>query len=298
VSYYTAGRPVDGALLARDGSGESAPTDATGAFDLSTATSGGWMLVPSKNDIPEGAVSSLDAAYVLQSMVKLRTLDAMQKLACDVTGNGSLSSLDAARILQYVVKMHSLPLADTCGSHWLFVPAIAESAQAHPLAPQVSTGTCRPGAIVYDAAADIVDGQDFRALVIGDCTGNWAPAAGGGAARRARGRTAVRLSRIRMLAASDAEVTVSVRSREPFVALTLELAYDPSALRPKRARPTGAARNAVVTFNDDGQGALRVALASGEPLRASGSQIVIDWDRVGPNPPRDAVRLIAAAVDE
>ena len=63
------------------------------------------QLTPRKLGDRGSAISALDAAYVLQHVVGMRTLDDAQQLACDVSGNGTLSALDATRILQLTVGM-------------------------------------------------------------------------------------------------------------------------------------------------------------------------------------------------
>jgi hypothetical protein len=158
-------------------------TDATGAYsfaDLPTAT---WQVVPAKSDDLDGGVSALDAAYILQVLVGKRSFNDYQNLACDVSGNGALSALDASRILQFLVgKISRFPVADTCGSDWAFVPVPAPAANQSLIQPLVSTGTCQPGAIEFNPLSGQANGQDFVAVLFGDCTGNWQPAAGGGAA--------------------------------------------------------------------------------------------------------------------
>jgi len=257
------------------------------------------MLVPAKSGAVAGAISSLDAAWVLQAAVGMRSLDATQALACDATGNGHLTSLDAARILEFAVGRRSrLPVAEICASDWLFVPAIDGSQEEQPIPPLPGTVTCRPGAIAYGATADVMDEQNFRGLAFGDCTGNWSPAGGAGAARRSADRGAVRLGRIRALSDGRADLGVSVRGRAPFVSLAVELAYDPRAVHPTAVRAAAAARGAAISFNDDGHGTLRIALASANPLRPKGSHIVVTFDSLAPRISSRSVRLVRATVDE
>src|SRR5207249_2167691 len=122
-------------------------------------------------DAGEG-VSTLDAVYVLQALAGLRTFSSSQRLACDVTGDGTLSALDAVRILQYKVGLIStLPVADTCASDWVFVPASA-GANAQVVEPAVSSGSCQTGAVEFQPLTGTLTNQDFSAVLFGDCTGN------------------------------------------------------------------------------------------------------------------------------
>jgi hypothetical protein len=126
---------------------------------------------------PRGAsLSPLDAAYVLQKVGGTRVFDAEQTHAADVTGDGTVSALDATRILQRVVGIWGqFPAAQHCGSDWLFVPVPAPVPGQLVASPAPSAATCEPGAIGFDPLGGDVAGQDFRALLIGDVTGNWTP---------------------------------------------------------------------------------------------------------------------------
>jgi RHS repeat-associated protein len=174
IRYYSSNAPVSDVQVELQGTvSTSTLTDATGHYSFSGLPVGDYRVLPSRVGGRANGVSALDAAFALQDVVHLRTLDANQTLACDVTGNGSISALDSARILQLVVTLiPRLPAAQTCGSDWLFLPSPPGA-----VTPVLTTGTCTMGAIeLQSLAADAVD-QDFLALLFGDCTGNWvAPA--------------------------------------------------------------------------------------------------------------------------
>ncbi len=178
VRYYSTAGVVPDVVVRLSGTGQiTTSTDAGGAYAVTAPGSGGWEVEPGKTGGLNGAVSALDASWVLQAVVGIRQLTANQALACDVTGDGTVSPLDAARILQLVAGMRSrFPVAETCGSDWVFVPVPASVPHQHIVAPQMAP-MCSPGAIAYDELPTPVDAQDFLALVFGDCTGNWQPSA-------------------------------------------------------------------------------------------------------------------------
>jgi hypothetical protein len=154
----------------------AATTDVTGEFAFEDVDPGPHSLIPSKLGDYRDAVSSLDAAFALQSAVGLRTLDSMQALACDVTGNGVVSSLDAALILQFRVGLITrFPVAEICSSDWLFTPVPLAAKSQILREPQVTTSSCQLGAIAFDPLPRPVHGQGFEAVLLGDCTGNWKP---------------------------------------------------------------------------------------------------------------------------
>jgi len=151
-------------------------TDAQGQYTV-VPPPGAYTADPTKLGGDAGAVSSFDASQVLRFVTGLRSFDADELLACDVTGNGTVTAFDAARLLQRVVGIISrLPVGELCGSDWVFVPVPgAEPNQS--VVPPLLNGTCGRGRISFDPLASMATGQDFRAILFGDCSGNWQPPA-------------------------------------------------------------------------------------------------------------------------
>jgi len=178
VRYYSNGAPVPDVTVQFNGIPQSSMgTNADGTYAFSDPSAGACSIEPSKTGGTNGAISALDASWILQAVVGLRQFDANQRVICDVTGDGTVSALDAARILQLVAGLRNrLPVADACGSDWVFLPDPATVPFQHVLAPQMSP-QCSPGAIVFDSVDAPVSQQDFLAAVFGDCTGNWQAAA-------------------------------------------------------------------------------------------------------------------------
>jgi hypothetical protein len=173
LRYYRGAAAVAGATLALSGAGmQSATSDAAGAYTLTAVPPGVWQLTPRKTGEVR-AISSLDAAWILQAVAGLRTLDAQQRLAADVTGDGTISTLDASLILRRAVGMPApFPAAQACSSDWLFVPAAAAMPNQSLVSPALA-GTCTMGSITYGPLAADAANQDFTAILLGDPTGNW-----------------------------------------------------------------------------------------------------------------------------
>jgi hypothetical protein len=172
IRYYEDDRPVGSVTVLADGASTSTSTD--GTYSISDLEPGTIQVEPRKLGDLQDAISSLDAAFATQSSIGFRTLTADQRLACDVTGNGAVSSLDAARIVQLVLGViPRFPVASLCGSDWAFVPDPLPAPNQELVAPQVDAGGCTAGAIRFDPLAGNLNGQDFRAVLFGDCTGNW-----------------------------------------------------------------------------------------------------------------------------
>jgi hypothetical protein len=261
VRYYRGDRAVAGVALPGTTSGSD------GAFTVGSGIGAAVTLRPQRSGGFNGGVSALDAAQVLQAIAGARTFDAVQALACDATGNGSLSTLDATRILELTVGVRSaLPVAQACGSDWVFLPEPSPAAGQQVTQPLMGA-SCTAGAIAFSALPASASGQDFRAALFGDCTGNWQ--AGGAALARSRGQLTVGPA----LATRD-QLRVPLRVRGGS-ALEIVLNPDPTRLRFAAAR---ADAGALLRTNLDATGRLRVAAAASGDL--DGVRLTLIFDRL------------------
>ena len=257
---------------------------------------GTWQLHPQKQGGFQDAVSALDAARVLEVVSGKRTFDALQTLACDVTGNGTVSALDATRILQLAVgKIDQLPVAQKCGSDWVFVPQAASASQQLLMQPQPSAKTCQTGGIAYQPLQGNALQQDFTALVFGDCTGNWQPSAPG-AALQVRARTVrAYLGAPRARPGGRWLVPVYVQGDQGLEALTAHVDYDPAQADLEAARPVGPASGAMMSHHADTSGLAAFALASAQPISPDERPLAVLVFRAAASP---QVQLLDAVVDE
>ena len=297
ILYYADGEAVPNATLALQGTSATLNTssDATGQFDFPSVSAGTWTLQPQKQGDLGNAISALDAAYVLQAVSGLRTFDELQSLACDVTGNGTLSALDATRILQYSVgQITRLPVAQTCGSDWLFVPDPLSVPGQQLVQPQVGTVSCQPGAIVFAPLSASAPQQDFTALPFGDCTGNWST--GSGAALQLRsGAISARLGAPRPRPGGRWAVPLYVYGLNTLDAVMARVAYDPAAAELEDVRLVGAGTGPLKRYHADTSGVVAHAAASAQPLAAGARPLAVLDFRAEAAP---VVRLLNAMVDE
>lgn len=300
VGYYAGARAVPGVTVNLRGALQSATsTSMDGDYEFAEVEDGTWELIAEKSGDDSPAVTSLDAAYVLQHIAQLRSLDETQQLACDVTGDGQLSALDAALILQrHIGARATLPVSESCASDWLFMPIPEPMHQQLAVDPQVSTNACHNGKIMIEELLGEAEGQNFRAVLFGDCTGNWQPGDAAPLRARAAGRTPlVRLGAV-MRRGTHARVPVYVRSTAPFNALDLQVAYDAAHLTPVAARLRRRGESAIVSTHAATPGVLRVALASSAPIAPRhGVLLVLEFTADG-DVARDAVQGMAANIDE
>jgi hypothetical protein len=267
-----------------------APTDDLGQFNLTSQTDTPVEFAPRKNGDVGDAVGSLDAVYVLQSIVGQRAFSSNQRRACDVSGNGQLSALDAALILQYRVgAITQFPVAERCGSEWCFVPQPLSVPNQSLMLPDATQ--CQAGAIRIDPLLDEAGAQDFSAILFGDCTGNWVPDGGATAAAHSAGASpVVRIGAARKTR-SGWRVPISVEGGA-FHAMDLDFRYDSRTVSTARVLAMDPVRRAMLQSNTPVSGRLRVALASASPIEADG-QVVLVVELGGQ---RAQTALLAAAV--
>ncbi|MDX2166291.1 MAG: hypothetical protein SF182_04485 [Deltaproteobacteria bacterium] len=296
VSHWATGAAVRGTTVSLRGTArvvQATTTDALGQFAFASTSAGPVRLDAQKDGDLRGAVSALDAALVLRAIVSGATLDARQLLACDVTGNGLLSTLDAARILQFAVgATPHLPVADTCASDWVFIPAPASMPNQSVIAPQPGETTCERGSIELASTLDDAPAQDFLAVPLGDCSGNWtAPAAG--AALRGGADLRVWLGTARPRPGGEWLVPVYADADAPFTALELRLRVDAGA-RLAHARTAGGARGAALQYARTDDGAA-LAIATGTSITADARPValLVIHSRATPH-----ARLLSARIDD
>ncbi len=257
--------------------------------------------MPPKAAAPEHELSSLDAAFVLQSVVRLRTLTAHQALAGDVTGNGQISSLDASRILQFVVgHIDRFPVAERCGSDWVFEPSPTQMPNQSLASPQISSGSCSGGRIAFDPLSGSATGQDFTALLFGDLTGNWAPSIAPAAAlsrqRLEPGETVV-VGRMRRSRRGQLSLPIAVRSGRSFSSVDVVLEYDPKEIRIAYVQSATVDKHDIIAWKDDHNGRVSVSLAAASPW-PRGTRTLFTVTMEGNRRNRTPLAATYAALDE
>jgi hypothetical protein len=301
VRYYSADRPVPGVTVIMSGPNQvSMFTDGSGEYDFPSPPQGSWVIVPEKTNSASSAISSLDAAFILQKVVGLRAFNAYQEGAGDVTGNGTVSSLDAARVLQFKVGL--LPrfdAANNCDSDWLFFP-MPEPAQNQTVSdPHLSAGSCTMGQISFNPLVGGAAAQDFWAAAFGDVTGNWMPPGSGSQTALSRRARTVHFGRGRTRRTRRVAVPVFVEGSAPFSALDLEIGYDPNRLRAIRARAVGEGRQGILQANTNAAGLIRLAMASRQPMVGDTKPVIqLEFEVLGRGRAEIDLRLWDATIDD
>jgi hypothetical protein len=299
--YYNEDRPVPSANVLLHGPQEqTTETETSGDYSVMGVPQGDWSVEPLKEGDFGSGISSLDAAYVLQAVTGKRELNEYQQLACDVSGNGGLSSLDAARILQFLVGIiDRLPVADACASDWIFVPDATQIENQEIFAPVIGGGDCQQGSIHLEGLSGVAHGQDFKAILFGDCTGNWTMSAPGAArAAMATNGPQIIAGKLRGGKSGKLWLPIYVRARAEFNALEVALRFDPEMLAVTGARAAGqGGPNVVVTHSSARPGNAAVALASAEAMR-SGRVLLVELEARGKGRTFGTVAVTGGTVDE
>lgn len=300
VRYYASNQPVGGVTIDLSGvSSESARTGANGEFAFERVPGGSYALRPSKIGGLGSAISALDAAQVLQVVGGRRTFDAVQELACDVTGNGSVSPLDAAWILQLKVDLGGrFPAGEACASDWAFLPAPAAAENQTIIQPAVSVPVCRPGAVELSALASDAAEQDFLGVLFGDCSGNWQSDEVAIIQEEAPPGSELDLQPMRRARGERVRLPIGVRTSTPFFSVDLHLRYDPSELEVRSVRPVPS-EGPMLRYNGATPGRLVISLASADPLPGSGDVlIVVEFQDLNVDDALPRVVVPFAAIDE
>lgn len=297
VTYYSNGLPVGSVTV--NPHGPAAPpvqTDATGWYDLTGLQGASWSIQPTKTGDFGPAINVLDAVAILETITGKRTLNATQLLACDVSGDGTVDINDAILVLRYAVgQITRFPVAEICDSDWGFVPEPQSSEPEEIQPPRVGDNTCQAGAINFDPLIASANAQNFSAVLFGDCSGNWAPASGGSATGLRPITGQVRVGSARTTAkSSQLRAPIYIDVRQPFHALTVELRYDPTAVKPGGIRLAPSAAGALVLSDVDNGGTARFSLVSLQPI-TGGTIGTLEFEWLGKR--HAGVSVVYAAVD-
>jgi uncharacterized protein YjbI with pentapeptide repeats len=272
-------------------------SDAAGQYAFTGLSIGTQQLGAEKTGDSGAGISALDAVYVLESLSGTRTLSMAQRLACDVTGNGALSTLDAEMILQYKAGLiTSFPVAETCASDWAFVPTAQASATIQLIQPQMLTGSCQPGSIIFNPLADQSSGAAFSAVLFGDCTGNWQPTITNATPRGAPDTPSLVKFGLAQRDGHRFSVPLDVQKDGGFQGLDVEVAYDPAMLSALGARPTGEAQNALIATNTSVPGRIVISLANAARLPV-GQVLLLDFTATDARVETSSIRVTHATVE-
>ncbi|MBI3785361.1 MAG: matrixin family metalloprotease [Deltaproteobacteria bacterium] len=303
VYYYGNAVPVDSVTMQLTGPAPgSTPTNQSGLYTFPGLATDNWTVQPQKTGATNGAVTALDATFILQAVVGMRGFSPAQRIAGDANGSGTLTGIDATLVLQYRVGIISaLPvtLANRCNTQWMFAPSIEAVAGTTATQPSPLPTPCVYGQVAYTNLPMQAKNQDYYGIVFGDTTGNWTPPAGGGAIRSSSAaRPRVRFGRPLVTRSGGMRVPVSVDGTGLWHGMDVDIHYDSRSLQLRGVRRLHAARGALVEYNVTQPGIVKISAASANGVAAHEPALLLLFDTQGPHTRSPRLRVVSSSVDE
>jgi len=281
-----------------------ATTDGAGAYSFGGLTGNVTVTPVPKYGTPRasddnGGISSLDASLIARAAAQLIELSPNQLIAGDVTGNGSIGAFDASFVGRFAVGLiDHFDVATATGSDWAFLRC---DAYGFP-----GANGCVPPVHAFTPLAQAETERNFYAILYGDVTGNWAPAAeltvlSTSEAEReaiaADRELSLRLSHTArdtapravalgpselslngwaggLRAGERRELTIDLTNADGIFGLDLSLRYDPSRIAIVDLRSSGIGTGNRVTHGER-NGVCRIASYGVAPLSGSGQVLTI-----------------------
>jgi hypothetical protein len=241
-----------------------------------------------------GAVGSFDASVVARAGASLVTLTPNQRIAADVTGDGTVGAFDASFVARFAAGLiDHFNVAITTGSDWKFVRCDAYAFPGDP--------GCGSPAYSFTPITQAESGKNFYAILYGDVTGNWQPAAQFASMaenalpsveeKEAIATDVPAAEAVRSPASPPAEVsidrlttplgpgerrqlTVHLENADGILGLDLNLRYDASRIKIVGVQPTGIATGWGLAHSDR-PGFHRITTYGVQPLVGSGAAAIV-----------------------
>ncbi|NOZ61971.1 MAG: T9SS type A sorting domain-containing protein [Calditrichaeota bacterium] len=261
VRYYNNLFPVPGvsAVLANFISS----TNSSGEFSFSQIPAGNYVIKPAKIDNTGGSISPFDAAKILQYAVGLIELNPYQLIAGDVSGNGSVSPFDASYILQYSVGLiESFPV----GRDWFFLPFLYSLNETN--------WNSAPDSIELKPLDRDTTGVDFKAIVLGDVTGNWS----GGLKKQAPVQVRYQLESPGMISESKIGIPLILNFSDETFAGQIEMHYTATDFKFSEA-VIGGNRGNLLFKAGAKSGNIDVAFASAYSLKNQPVKVMLIFEK-------------------
>lgn len=262
----TAGSPPVGPVI----------TGTPGTYTLTGFGSGSYTITPSKPSGPNAAITSNDAARVAQAVAGTNPFVSQnQRFAADSSGNGTVSSNDAALIARFAAGLGN---SGNVGQ-WKFFVTGAPSPLPTPPATYIDSRS-------YASVAGNLTGEDYVALLVGEASGNWNPAAHPRQAQRAGTDTCVELPNLTV--STDKEIIIPVKvsgaADKDIISYEFDLRFDPAVIQPiaEPADVTGtASRGLSVVANPNEPGLLRIVVYGAMPIDKDGVLLNLKFSAIG-----------------
>lgn len=149
--------------------------DCRGTYNICDIVGGyNYCLTVWKDSDYNDAISAFDASLILRYIVNQLALNCCQKIAADVSGDCCVSAYDASLIMKHLIGDAAaypyFPKKAAEGTNWIFFD---EGQRPHNGCPADDDCLCPVEEICHLPLARSWTGQDFKAIILGDVSGNW-----------------------------------------------------------------------------------------------------------------------------
>lgn len=255
VKYYSNQNSVESTKVVLSGSMvDTTLTDSFGFYSFTTLpVLQNYTVSPYKiNSARPSAISSYDAALILRHSVGIITLDSLQRIAADVSGNGQITSFDAALVMQYSVAIRDhfpvgAEVSDTVD--WAF----------------------RPPSRSYLPIMSSQINQNYTAILYGDVSGNWHSTDG-----------EVTLASIGMNLSQNEEkeeykvFPIRATSAKDVISADIVLSFNPEEIVIKGVTLGKSAADYLIAWSS-ADGLVRIGLAGFRPLSGNAELVIVSY---------------------
>ncbi len=242
------------------------PGATAGQYSLSGFGGGSYTITPTKTTGANN-ITSFDAGRIAQHAAgpPLPQLAGNQLIVADVSGNGSISSFDAGEVAHYVAATEPIGLTGT----WKFLPVSRN----------------------YASVTNVMTGQDYLGLLMGEVSGNWTNtgarvSSSGGDTSGPEREISVNAPSLRTSVNSELSVPILVDgvADKGIISYEFDLMYDPSVIQPMKqvVDISGtASRGLTAVANASTPGFLRVVMYGPIAIDTNGVLLNLRFTTVG-----------------
>ncbi len=261
VLYYQNSKPINNATMTLDGF--TTTTGTNGTFSFATIPSANLTLTPEKDGELGTGISAFDASMILRYVVGILNLTPYQLIAADVSGNGSVTAFDASYILRYVVNLiSSFPIGDD----WQFVPS--------SFAIDATNWSSAPNSISYAPLNSNQTNQNFKGIIYGDVSGNWAFS---GLVKNLTGSATIEFGEEVHLSSTDLSIPIFANVAGDMFSLELTVQFDADLLQFSEIQ-LNEKLAAFSECHNLNKGILTIALAGTEPVQSAAQLISLRFE--------------------